>query len=78
MILTRIPPHTATGEEFVTRNAEESGLMLQGRMELTVGGQTFLLEEGDSFCFRPGEPHRVVNPGDVEARIVWIITPPVY
>ncbi len=78
MILTRIPPRTATGREFVSRNAEESGLLLQGRMELTVGGQTFLLEEGDSFCFRPGEPHRVANPGDIEARIVWVVTPPVY
>ncbi len=78
MILTRIPPRTATGEELVTRNAEESGLVLQGRMTLTVAGQTFQLEAGDSFCFRPGEPHRVANPGDVEARIVWVVTPPVY
>lgn len=78
MILTRIPPRTATGDEFVTRNAEESGLVLQGQMMLSIGEESFLLEEGDSFCFRPGEPHRVSNPGDVEARIVWVITPPVY
>ena len=78
MILTRIPPRTATGDEFVSRGAEESGLVLQGRLELWIGERHFVLETGDSFCFRPGEAHRVANPGDVETVVVWVITPPVY
>ena len=78
LVLTRIPPHSTTGEEFVARKAEESGLVLQGRMELWVEDRYFLLEEGDSFCFRADEPHRVANPGDAECIVVWVITPPVY
>lgn len=78
MILTRIPPRTATGEEFVTRKAEESGLVLQGQLELWVGDRHFLLNEGDSFCFQPEESHRIHNPGDIETVVVWVITPPVY
>ncbi|UCH74888.1 MAG: helix-turn-helix transcriptional regulator [Rhodospirillales bacterium] len=78
LVLTRIPPHSTTGEEFVTRKAEESGLVLQGRMGLWVKDRYFLLEEGDSFCLRPEESHRVANPGDVECVVVWVITPPVY
>lgn len=78
LVLTRIPPRGTTGEEFVTRKAEESGLVLQGRMELWVGDKYFLLEEGDSFCFQPEESHRIRNPGDIEAIVVWVITPPVY
>lgn len=78
LILTRFAPGTTSGEEFVTRNAEESGLLLQGRLELEIGDQCFLLEEGDSFSFQPGEPHRARNPGKVEAVIVWVISPPVY
>ncbi len=78
LVLTRIPPRSTTGEEFVTRKAEESGLVLRGRMELWVEDRYFVLEEGDSFCFRPGETHRVANPGDVECVVVWVITPPVY
>ena len=78
LVLTRIPPHSTTGEEFVTRKAEESGLVLQGRMELWVEDKHFLLEEGDSFCFGPGESHRIHNPGDEECVVVWVITPPVY
>ncbi len=78
LILTRFAPGTTSGEEFVTRGAEESGLLLQGRLELEIGGRQFLLEEGDSFCFQPGEPHRARNPGEVETIVVWVIAPPVY
>ena len=78
LVVTRIPPRGTTGEEFVTRKAEESGLVLQGRMELWVGDKYFLLNEGDSFCFQPDESHRIRNPGDIEAVVVWVIAPPVY
>lgn len=78
LVLTRIPPHSTTGEEFVTRKAEESGLVLQGEMELWIEDKHFLLNEGDSFCFRPEESHRIHNPGDIETVVVWVITPPVY
>ena len=70
LVLTRMPPRSTTGEEFVTRKAEEAGLVLQGRMELWVAERHFLLEEGDSFCFRPEESHRVANPGDVDCVVV--------
>lgn len=78
LVLTRIPPRSTTGEEFVTRQAEESGLVLQGQMELWVGDRHFELNEGDSFCFQAEESHRIHNPGDIEAVVVWVITPPVY
>lgn len=78
LVLTRIPPHSTTGEEFVTRKAEESGLVLQGKLELWVEDKHFLLDEGDSFCFQPEESHRIHNPGDIETIVVWVITPPVY
>ncbi len=78
LILTRFAPGATSGEEFVTRKAEESGLLLQGRLVLEVGDRLFELEEGDSFCFRPGEPHRARNPGEVETIVVWVIAPPVY
>ncbi len=78
LVLTRVPPRTTTGEEFVTRQAEESGLVLRGQLDLWVGERLFHLDEGDSFRFGPGKPHRIHNPGDIETVVVWVITPPVY
>lgn len=78
LVMTRIPPRGTTGEEFVTRRAEESGLVLQGQMELWIEDKHFLLNEGDSFRFGPEESHRIHNPGDIETVVVWVITPPVY
>jgi len=78
LVLTRIPPHSTTGDEFVTRKAEESGLVLQGQLELWVEDRHFLLNAGDSFCFQADESHRINNPGDIETIVVWVITPPVY
>ena len=78
LVLTRIPPHSTTGDEFVTRKAEESGLVLQGQLELWIEDRHFLLNAGDSFCFQADESHRINNPGNIETIVVWVITPPVY
>lgn len=67
----------AESSEAVTRETEEAGYVVSGRLELWVGERKFTLEEGDSFRFA-GEPYRWKNPGDVAAVVIWVITPPVY
>lgn len=52
--------------------------MLRGRMQLHLGTEVFLLEEGDSIDYRSSVPHRVVNVGDEPAEALWIISPPSY
>jgi len=78
LILTTFKPDSWTGEEDRLRQGEEAGLVLQGTLELWVEGQHFLLHEGDSFTFRRTGPHRCHNPGDADALVLWIITPPSY
>jgi transcriptional regulator with XRE-family HTH domain len=55
---------------------EEVGFLIEGQLELTVGGQSFLLNAGDSFNFRSEQPHNYYNPGKKPARLVWVNTPP--
>lgn len=55
---------------------EEFGLVVEGILELTVEGTTYRLEPGDSFYFASPRNHRFGNPGDVEAKIVWVNDPP--
>lgn len=78
LILTTFKPGSWTGEEDRIRQGEEAGFVLQGTLELWVEGQHFLLQEGDSFAFRRSGPHRCHNPGESDARVLWIMTPPSY
>ncbi|MNY72553.1 Cupin domain protein [compost metagenome] len=52
--------------------------MLSGEFELWVGERHFRLQEGDSFSFSSQEPHRYGNPGEKDALILWVITPPTF
>ena len=37
---------------------EQAGIMLQGKLELTIGDQSRLCEPGDMFIIPPNTPHR--------------------
>jgi transcriptional regulator with XRE-family HTH domain len=75
MLHSRFPPGTYS-EKSYSHEGEEAGYLLSGRFELWVGDRYFQLNEGDSFSFSSQEPHRYGNPGDVDAVVVWVITPP--
>ena len=40
------------------------GLLLEGAMELYIGGKTMILEEGDSIYFDSSKPHGMLAVGD--------------
>lgn len=55
---------------------EEFGLVLQGRYEVTVANEVFLLEPGDAI-YLPGElAHRTLALGPEPVHSLWINTPP--
>ena len=56
------PPGADTGDEMLTHEGEETGILVEGRLELTVGLETFVLEAGDSYYFESSKPHRFRNP----------------
>lgn len=76
-ILSHFSPGASTGEKY-THRGEEGGLVLEGRLEITIGEQSFILEAGDSFNFDSTEPHRYRNVHDGETVVVYGITPPTY
>jgi mannose-6-phosphate isomerase-like protein (cupin superfamily) len=49
--------------------------MIEGRLELVVGAETFILEAGDSYYFESTKPHRFRNPFDEPARLISAATP---
>ncbi len=78
LVLCRLAPGATSGEEPYSHSSEEAGVIVRGRLELWVDGQSVLLETGDSFGFESTRPHRYRNPGPDEAEVVWAITPPSY
>ena len=78
LVLCRLAPGATSGEEPYSHSSEEAGVIVRGRLELWVDGQSVLLETGDSFGFESTRPHRYRNPGPDETEVVWAITPPSY
>lgn len=59
-----------------SHDGEEFGTVLKGTLELTVGNETFLLEEGDCVYFNSQVQHHWRNKGPDEVVALWITTPP--
>lgn len=76
LLLSTLEPGADSGD--YSHEGAEAGLVIQGELELWVGGRRFLLETGDSFSFRSTEVHRCRNPGREPTQVVWVITPPSY
>jgi transcriptional regulator with XRE-family HTH domain len=62
-------------EGSIEHQGEEVGYVLEGEFELVVDGQTYRLQQGDSFFFRSNLPHGYRNPGSTQTRVVWVNTP---
>lgn len=71
MILT-LPPGASTGD-ILAGPGEKGGYVMAGSVELTVGNVVETIDEGDSFQFKSGLPHQLVNTSDREAKLIWII-----
>jgi transcriptional regulator with XRE-family HTH domain len=69
-------PDSDTGEDLLSHDGEEGGVVVEGQLELTVGGKTWVLGPGDAYYFDSRLPHRFRNTGDVPARIVSANAPP--
>ena len=70
------PPGGNTGEKLITHNGEEVGVVLRGRMELTLGDKVQILEAGDGFYIDARIPHGFRNIDDEECEVVTAATPP--
>ncbi|MCC4798028.1 cupin domain-containing protein [Enterovibrio norvegicus] len=69
------PPNTNSGDDMLQHDGEESGIVIEGRLELTVGDDVFVLEAGDSYYFDSNRPHRFANPFEETCRIFSATTP---
>lgn len=76
ILYERYQPGADTGQSMLSHNAEEGGIILSGRLELTVGEQVQILSAGDAYSFNSRIPHRFRNTGSEECVLVSACTPP--
>lgn len=67
-----------TKHDPITHQGETMGYLIQGQLELTIEGATYLLNAGDSFFFKNHLTNSYRNPGLQESRVLWVNTPQVH
>ena len=78
LILSSFAPGARSGDEQVSRPAEQSGYVIAGILELDVAARRFRLRAGDSFRIGRGEQFTARNPGSEISVSLWVIAPPKY
>lgn len=74
--LVRVAP-LAGSEGSYSHHGEEFMHMISGTLEIWLDElECFVLQAGDSFWFESTLGHRWFNPGETEATLLWINTPP--
>lgn len=69
----------STGTEpYAHGDSEELLIVLNGTVQLELGGEVHELTSGDSIDYRSSTPHRISNHAQSTAEVIWIISPPSY
>ena len=69
-------PGADTGQNMLRHSSEEGGVVLRGRLEVTVGDQRRVLGPGDAYYFNSRLPHRFRTVGEEVCEVVSACTPP--
>jgi transcriptional regulator with XRE-family HTH domain len=70
------PPDADTGEDMLSHQSEEGGIVLSGEIEITVEDQVKILRQGDAYLFDSTLRHRFRNIGTEDCIVVSACTPP--
>ena len=74
-LLVVLQPHSEL-EEDKPHTGEEFGFLISGRLNLYLGDKVYHIRAGESFYYQAAAPHRIVNPGNRPAKLIWVSSPP--
>lgn len=78
ILVERYAPGADTGRVMLKHAGEEGGVVIRGRLEVTVAGQTRALGPGDAYYFDSDQPHRFRNIGPEPCEVISACTPPTF
>jgi transcriptional regulator with XRE-family HTH domain len=64
-----------SGEQNMYHPGDELIYVLDGRLKVTIAGETHILDAGESLSFKSHLPHRWDNIGDDDAKVIWTLSP---
>ena len=74
----RYEPGADTGRIPLVHDGEEGGIVLNGRLEVTVDDERHILGPGDAYSFDSRRPHRFRCVGPIPCEVVSACTPPTF
>lgn len=74
-IITELEAGAATDAD-IPHEGEEFGYVLEGAVEVSVGGRTETARAGDSFYYSADRKHYIVNVYDGKSKVLWVSCPP--
>jgi transcriptional regulator with XRE-family HTH domain len=69
-------PGADTGKVSLEHSGEEGGVVIRGRLEVTIGGERHVLGPGDAYYFESSRPHHFRNVGTESCEVVSACSPP--
>ena len=75
-IIAELDPNAES--KWFQHNGEELHLILQGKLEYTVGEKSYRLSEGDILWHRSNLRHRAKNIGSEKTKYITMGTPPTF
>ncbi len=75
LFFERYAPGASTGDELIVHEGETAAVVVQGSVEVEVGGQRRRINAGGGFQLIGKQPYRLVNIGRTTAVVVCACTP---
>jgi len=61
-----------------SHSGEEFGIVLHGKLEITLNGKSYTVNKNESFYFQSQERHSWTNPGKRRTVVIWVVSPPTF
>ena len=65
-------------KELSSHNGDEFGYVLKGSVELVVGDEVYKVKSKETFYFSAPKSHYIHNPGNSDAKVLWVTNPPLF
>lgn len=66
--------NASTGD-FITHEGIECGIVLKGKLQVEIGEDKYILNDGDSIVIESTKPHRITNLSESTTSTIWIDSP---